>query len=125
MTTIEIVQELDEPNMPLYRAMYGRQQAHGTTPGEALDSLERVLAASDVGNSSGLRIIVQRFGPDDFFSAAQQGRLRALMDRFHAAQAQGTTLSPNEQAELEQLVEEEWEAAIARSETILPEDPVQ
>jgi hypothetical protein len=34
--------------------------------------------------------ILQRFRPDDLFTAAQQQRLRQLMDQFQLAIAQGT-----------------------------------
>ncbi|NJM49051.1 MAG: hypothetical protein HC860_25180 [Alkalinema sp. RU_4_3] len=63
--------------------------------------------------------MLQRFRPDDLFTALQQQRLRELMDQFHAAIAQGTQLAPTLQSELETLVEAELEANIQRSERLL------
>lgn len=121
MTTIEIIQELGEREEPHYRAIHRERAALGDTPGQALDSLERVLAGSQSEAERGLLVIVQRFRPDAFFTAEQQARLRVLMDRFHEAQAKGEGLPPDEQAELEQLVDAEWDAALARGQTILDE----
>jgi hypothetical protein len=64
-------------------------------------------------------VIVQRFRPDDFFSAKQQKRLRELMDLFHGAIAQGTPLDPILQTELDALVEAELVANIRRSQRLL------
>jgi Tfp pilus assembly protein FimT len=71
--------------------------------------------------------ILQRFRPDDLFTAAQQQRLRELMDQFQAALtsgrsetiAQGTQLAPTVQSELNTLVEAELEANIQRSQRLL------
>jgi hypothetical protein len=63
--------------------------------------------------------ILQRFRPDDLFTAAQQQRLRELMDQFQAAIAQGTQLAPTLQSELDTLVEAELEANIQRSQRLL------
>jgi Tfp pilus assembly protein FimT len=71
--------------------------------------------------------ILQRFRPDDLFTAAQQQRLRELMDQFQAALtsgrsetiAQGTELAPTLQSELDTLVEAELEANIQRSQRLL------
>jgi hypothetical protein len=63
--------------------------------------------------------ILQRFRPDDLFTAAQQQRLRELMDQFQAAIAQGTQLEPARQTELDALVEAELEANIQRSQRLL------
>jgi hypothetical protein len=63
--------------------------------------------------------ILQRFRPDDLFTAAQQLRLRELMDQFQATIAQGTQLAPTVQSELDTLVEAELEANIQRSQRLL------
>jgi hypothetical protein len=118
MTTIEIVQEQVKAKT-IYRAICGMQQAAGKTLGQALDLLEQELAAKGIGESGNILIIVQRFRPDNLFTAEQQLRLRELMDRFHQANALGQTLAPDEQQELEQLVDAEWNAAIERSATII------
>lgn len=119
MATIEIVQEHPDAEQTVYRAIRGKQQATGATPGQALDSLERALAMQESGVDEGTTIIVQRFQPDVFFTASQRDRLQKLMDRFHEANAAGQELAAAEKQELEQLVDAEWQAAIERSTMIL------
>jgi hypothetical protein len=119
ITTIEIIREENAAQQTVYRALSGDQQATSSTPGQALDTLERMLATQGQAGAEGLVVIVQRFRPDVFFSAAQQQRLQTLMERFHAATAAGAALSADEQRELEQLVDAEWQAAIARGNEIL------
>lgn len=123
ITTIEIIREEKTPQQTVYRAMSGDQQVTSTTPGQALDTLERILATRGQSEPGGTVVIVQRFQPDAFFSAAQQQRLQELMERFHTVSAGGTSLSPEEQHELEQLVDAEWHAAIARGAAILKQIP--
>jgi len=103
MTTIEIIQEQTHAKGAVYRAICREWQAVGDTPGEALDTLERLLAAGGEPGD-GTVVIVQRFRPDAFFTIAQQARLQELMERFHAARAAGNELAPGEQQELEALV---------------------
>jgi hypothetical protein len=118
MSTIEIVQELHATAGTVYRARCGDWQAAGATPGAALDAIERVVAASRE-NGDGTVVIVQRFRPDAFFTSEQQTRLQELMERFHMARASGKELGPEEQKELETLVDAEWSAAISRADEIL------
>ena len=117
MTTIEIVSEVSA-EQTYYRAICGMQQATGLTPGQALDMLERELAIQGLGDSRETVIIVQRFRPDNFFSAYQQSRLRELMDQFHQASALGESLPKEQKQELEELVDAELQAAIKRSEAL-------
>jgi hypothetical protein len=119
ITTIEILQEQSEARQMVYRAIRGDQQAAGETPGQALDTLERLLAVQEREEGAGILIIVQRFRPDAFFPAAQQARLQDLMSRFHNACNAGQDLSPEEKQELERLVDAEWQAAIERGAAIL------
>jgi len=123
ITTIEIIREEKPLQQTIYRAISGDRQATSTTPGQALDTLERMLATRGQPDSEGIVVIVQRFRPDAFFSAAQQQRLQELMEQLHAASATGSTLSPEERHELEQLVDAEWHAAIARGAAILKQVP--
>jgi hypothetical protein len=51
------------------------------------------------------------------------GPCLGLTRRFHAASAAGASLSAEEQHELEQLVDCEWQAAIARGAAILKQVP--
>jgi len=118
MSTIEIIQELATTGGAIYRARCGDWQAAGSSPGAALDAIERVVATSrDDGN--GTVIIVQRFRPDAFFTSTQQARLQEMMERFHASRDIGEELAPEEREELEALVDAEWQAAISRGAEIL------
>jgi hypothetical protein len=119
ITTIEILQEQGDARQMVYRAIRGDQQAAGETPGQALDTLERLLAVQEREEAAGMLIIVQRFRPDAFFTAAQQARLQELMSRFHDTCNTGQDLSPEEKQELERLVDAEWQAAIERGAAIL------
>ena len=47
ITTIEIIQEQKAAQQTVYRAIRGEQQAESTTPGRALDTLERILAVQE------------------------------------------------------------------------------
>lgn len=65
-------------------------------------------------------LVVQRFQPDTYFTAAQQARLQELMTQFHAADNTYVSFSADEQAELEQLVEEELKTTTRRAKAMLP-----
>ncbi len=117
LQTIEIYRESGTRRNKNYRAVHGQQQAEGETAGQALDSLEKMLTTS--GESSNSLVILQRFQPDALFPETAQMRLQALMSRFHDAINQDTELTAEERTELEQLIDAEWIAAIARTATIL------
>jgi hypothetical protein len=117
MQTIAILPDTTTPNAQ-YRATCGNHQATGQTPGQALDTLEAELDTTHSATGETL-VILQRFRPDDLFTATQQQRLRELMDQFHTAIAQGTQLPPSTQTELETLIEAELEANIQRSQRLL------
>lgn len=118
VTTIEIVHERGDGQQTVYRAIRGDRQAAGTTPGQALDTLERMLAVQGGAEDEGTLVIVQRFRPDTFFTTEQQARLKELMSRFHEACSTGEDLPPEEKRELERLVDAEWQAAIERGAAI-------
>jgi pyruvate kinase len=117
MQTIAILPEPTADSLS-YRATCGQHQATGQTPGQALDTLEAELATTSTDSGETL-VILQRFRPDDLFTAAQQQLLRKLMDKFQAAITQGTQLAPTVQSELDTLVEAELEANIQRSQRLL------
>jgi len=121
MTTIEIIREQADQQNTIYRAICGEQQAAGVTPGEALDALESLLAASGEEPEAGTVIVVQRFRPDVFFTEEQQTRLRELMEQFRTARDAGQELPPERKQELEALVHAEWQAAIQRAHGLLDE----
>jgi hypothetical protein len=108
MTTITILPEKGDR----YRAVAGDKESTGRTAGEALDALTSQLADDD----GGTLVIVQNQKPDRFFSAAQQKRLGELMSRRKAGAA-----SPEEELELEGLVEAELDGARGRAEALLNE----
>ena len=108
MTRITILTEKADS----YRAVAGDKESTGRTAGEALDALTSQLADDE----DGTLIIVQKRKADRFFSAAQQGRLAELV-----ARRKSVALSPEEESELEGLVEAELDGARRRAEELLNE----
>jgi hypothetical protein len=108
MTTITILPERADS----YRAVAGDKESTGRTAGEALDALTSQLADDE----GGTLVIVQNRKADRFFSAAQQGRLAELTRRRESG-----TLLPEEESELEELVEAELDGARRRAEALLNE----
>jgi len=106
MTTITILPEKADS----YRALAGDKESTGHTAGEALDALTSQLAEDE----SGTLIIVQNHKVDEFFSAAQQERLAALMQQRRAG-----NLSTEDESELESLIEAELDGARRRAEALL------
>jgi exonuclease I len=86
---------------------------------EALDALTAQLNPEEKGTI----VIVQNLQPDRFFTAAQQQRLNELMSRWRNARDTGTTLSDQEQAELEALVQAELHGAQQRADDLLRQIP--
>ena len=115
MTPISTVPENPEVDETLWRAVAGGKESLGRTAGEALDALTAQLE----GKTSGALVFVQRFCPDQFFTAEQQQRLTELMSRWRSARDLGKTLAPEEQAELEGLVEAQLEGSAQRAEEML------
>lgn len=116
MTTVTIL-PLEMPGGTTYQALASGRMAEGKTAGQALDAL--TLQFPDVGDES--LLVVRRLGPDDFFTAAQQTRLKDLFDRWRKARDLGESLSAGEQVELESLVEAEVEASGIRAAAIAKE----
>ncbi len=98
----------------IFRAVSGEKQSVGKTIGEAVDALTQQL---ENGNQETL-FIVQRFQPDEFFTAEQQERLSQLMQKLRQAEAENKEMNPKERAELEKLIDEELEGSARRAETI-------
>ena len=117
MTTITIRPESAGKDGIIYRAMAGTLQSEGKSAGEALDALTKQLSEAEAS----IFVIVQRLQPDRFFTAAQQQRLSDLMARWREARDHGSQLLPEEQAELEQLLEAELQATRQRAESALAE----
>jgi hypothetical protein len=110
MTMIAILPESAGPTTT-FRAVAGRVESTGRTPGEALDALTAQLDASETGTL----VVVQQQRPDRYFSAAQQLRLAELMQRWRAARDTGGPWSAAEQAELDALIAAELQAATDRA----------
>lgn len=91
-----------------FRAVAGPRQAVGRTMGEALDALTTDWLDGDAPPAA---VLIQRFTPDAFFSAAQHERLQDLLARRH-------TLSFDERRELEGLIDAELDATVARTEDV-------
>jgi glucuronate isomerase len=115
MTTVAILPESDPRGQKFYRAIAGKLQATGKTAGEALDALTAQLEDSEFI----ALLIIQNFRPDHFFTAEQQQRLSELMSLWRTARDQNHTLSPTQQAELDNLVEVELNAATHRTESLI------
>jgi hypothetical protein len=89
----------------------GEKQSVGATAGQALDALTAQLGEPQTTTL----VVVQSLQPDSFFTAEQQQRLAELMPRWRAARDSGIPFPPDEQAELDALVEAELRAAAERS----------
>ncbi len=61
----------------------------------------------------------KNFQPDAFFSKSQIERLQELMTKFQQSINANDAFSPEEKTELEELIDAEWIAAIARGNTNL------
>ena len=117
MMKVAILSEPTDVGDIAYRAISGEQQTIGKTAGEALDALTKLLPDDETGTL----VIVQNFRSDHFFTAEQHQRLEELMACWRAARDEGTLMSPDEQAELDALVEAEVHAATKRATALLKE----
>jgi len=117
MTKVTIV--ADNPGAPntRFRASARNHESVGATVGAALDALTSQLDAS----SAGTLIIVQNLHGDEFFTADQQARLESLFTKWRAARDAGRSLPPDEQSELESLVDAELEGAGKRADAMARE----
>jgi len=108
MPSIAIRTEHDQAGMPQFRAVAGNRQSVGRTMGEALDAL-----TADWGETlQETAVLIQRFQPDAYFTAAQHCRMQELLSRR-------TRLTAVERAELETLIDAELDATVARTENLL------
>ena len=116
MTTVAIV-PVSSASGTTYQASSGSRLSEGRTAGEALDALTLQLPDDD-GESL---IVVQRFRGDAFFSAAQQARLKDLMQKWRMSRDSGRALPADEEAELQSLVDAELAASAARASHVAEE----
>ncbi|NJL41806.1 MAG: hypothetical protein HC899_37885, partial [Leptolyngbyaceae cyanobacterium SM1_4_3] len=83
--------------------------------GQALDELTTQLGETEFS----ALLVIQSFCPDSFFGVEQQKRLSELMSLWRSARDQGAALLPEQQAELDSLVEAELRATTVRTEQLL------
>jgi hypothetical protein len=103
MTTVAI-RKGREGGEPQFRATCGNRHSVGRTMGEALDAL-----AADWGEEiEGAAVFIQRFRPDAYFTQTQFDRMQDLL-------ARRATLTAEERAELEGLIDAELDATVART----------
>lgn len=117
MTKVTIVPENPGASDTLFRASTRERASVGSTPGAALDALTKQLDKSELGTY----VIVQNLQPDGFFTAAQQERLGELMSKWRVARDADRELDATEQAELERLIDAEFEGSANRAEAIAKE----
>lgn len=115
MTTVAILPISNPNGEKSYRAIAGDKQSVGKTAGQALDALTAQLGETEF---SGL-LVIQSFRPDLFFTTDQQKRLSELMSLWRTARDQGQALPPEQQAELDTLVDTELRAATARTAALM------
>ncbi|HEY9599580.1 MAG TPA: hypothetical protein V6D33_18100 [Cyanophyceae cyanobacterium] len=115
MTTVAILPISDVNGERAYRAIAGDKCSVGKTAGQALDALTAQLDEIEFSTL----LVIQSFRPDAFFSAEQQERLSELMNLWRLARDQGQELPPEQQAELNDLVEMELRAATARTSVLM------
>ena len=114
MTTVAILPVETTQGARSYQACSGQRCAEGTTAGAALDALS--LRFPELADEP--MIVVQRFRPDQFFSAAPQQKLQELMHLWREARDTGHPLSPALQEELDALIDAELVASGQRAEYV-------
>lgn len=118
MTTVAILPISDVNGEKSYRAIAGDKYSVGKTAGQALDALTAQLGGIEFSTL----LVIQSFRPDPFFSAEQQERLSELMTLWRSARDRGQELPPEQQAELDRLVEMELRAATARTTALMQQE---
>lgn len=83
-----------------FRAKSDDKESYGQTIGQAIDALNEKFENFD----NKTLYILQKFQPDEFFTAAQQKRMSELLDKLRLAQEGKVEFSLEEKAELEELV---------------------
>src|SRR3954453_23428674 len=114
MTKVGLIREDVGGSEKTFRAVTSQSQAMGRTAGEALDALTSQLPADEIDTL----IIVRGLRPDRFFTEAQRYRLEQLMSTWRSARDAGTSLSAEEQTELEELIDAEVRAATIRADVL-------
>ena len=108
MIPASILTEEFDSTSARFRAVSGKRQSVGRTPGEALDA----LLAQEKGIIESSAILIQRFVPDAYFSQAQHDRIQELLGRRYS-------LSEPENSELDSLIDAELDATVLRTNALL------
>ena len=122
MTSVAILPITDSSGSVVYRAIAGDRSATGQTAGEVLDALTAQLPSL----TPAPLLLLQRFQGNSWFNTQQQNRLAALTEQWRHARDQDQLLASPETQELEDLVDAELNAAIARTQAWManPERPL-
>jgi hypothetical protein len=115
MRTISIETIANPSGDLVYRAAMGDRQSTGKTAGAALDALTVQIGSQEINGF----LLLQNYQPDQFFTAKQQQRLTELMSIWKTAQDRGDLLPPEQQSELDDLIEAELDATAERAKSIL------
>jgi hypothetical protein len=99
----------------VYRAAIGDRQSTGKTAGEALDALTVQMGNQEINGF----LLLPSYQPDQFFTVQQQQRLTELMSIWRTARDRGETIPPEQQSELDDLIEAELYATAERAKAIL------
>jgi hypothetical protein len=115
MQTISIETIANPSGDLVYRAAMGDRQSTGKTAGAALDALTVQMGSQEINGF----LLLQNYQPDQFFTAQQQQRLTELMSIWRTTQDRGDLLPPEQQSELDDLIEAELYATAERAKSIL------
>lgn len=115
MRKITIVGMDDGTNHGSFRAYTNHCEGTGETAGQALDNLAKKMGPT----KDMMVIVVQSTEPDEFFSQADQKRLRELMDAHQVAVNTGTELSEPLRTEMHTLIDKELIGATRRTEALM------
>lgn len=113
--TIAVVSESQSEGAPRVHIFTKNHEASGETLGAAIDALH----LTEESWSEEPYLVLRRFQPDDFFPQEKRARLTTLMAQWRAARDSNQALSPVLQTELDQLIEDEQEAMLERSQALL------
>jgi hypothetical protein len=109
MTQVAIHLDANSSADRRYRAVTAGRVSTGRTAGEALDA----LLAEEYLNIETSPVLIQAFSPDEFFTKEQHEKMKELMTRRDS-------LSQEDNAELDVLIDAELNATIQRTAHLLP-----
>ena len=111
MTTVSIHPIPNEDGGSTYHAFAGDRRGDGRTPGEAVDA----VLSQWIGSAASTLVVLHHNRADRFFSEQQRIELDSLMRKLRQAKETGESLSREDQAKLESLVNTELRAAGERA----------